>query len=168
MANQNNEATSLSDLLDLDVDTLTATSPAPADDPLSLVREEQEVQPDVEGIPADAPAALKNGDVVTFHVIVPQFYILDRLFREGDQITLVVGQGPYARTVDDRTGRSWVEDLHDPEAMEFRWGKVPFAPGPAPDRRLNLIQVPKEVPADLADLWKASVLAAADEMTRNR
>jgi hypothetical protein len=33
----------------------------------------------------------------------------------------------------DRFGRSWVNDLHNPNGQIARWGRVVFAPGPAPE-----------------------------------
>lgn len=157
----------LSDLLEQDVETLTADSPAPADDPLSLVRSEVEEKPTV-GIAEDAPAALKPGDRVGFYVLVDKFYILDRMLRKGEQIWIVVGNGIYNRTVDDRTGRSWIEDLHDPELQMRRWGKVPFALGIAPDPRAELIAVPEWVAEEHADDFRKAVLDAADQITANR
>jgi hypothetical protein len=160
--------TLLDDLLSMDVAELNASGPTPAEDPLSLVRDAEEPEQQPAGIPENSPTTFKEGERVTFHVVRDDIYVLNRLYRRGDTITLTVGRGAWHRTL-GFDGRSWVEDIPDPEAQIRLFGRVSFAMGEAEDPRMAGVEVPDFIEGDeQIKAWKASVLKALDQITRNR
>lgn len=161
------EQTKFTDLLDLDEDSLTAASPLPADDPLSLVRDAKEPEsPDL--LVEDGVLSLKQGDVVNFHLVTDEYYILNKQYRKGDDLSITVGVGKYARTIDP-DGKSWLRFLADDEAQIRRWGRVVFKLGTYAEARVEQIPVPDFVEGEeQAKAWREAVLHAAENFLRTR
>ena len=63
-----------------------------------------------------------------------------RVFYRGETLTLETDSDDYELTVDQATGRSWL-DLSE-EEQEQRYGRVMFRPGPWPEAKAKVEQRP--------------------------
>ena len=167
MATKTEDTPKFTDLLDLDEDALTEASPAPEDDPLSLVRDAEEKEsPSI--LNEDGVTELKDGEKVVFHVVADEIYILNRQYYKGDNIEITVGRGMYPRTL-EQDGRSWLRHIDNEDEQIRRWRKRVFAPGKSEDARLDLIPVPDFIVDDeQVRVWREAVLDAAEKFNRTR
>lgn len=88
--------------------------------------------PFVTPVPAEEQG---TGEKILFHFKKDGLLVLGNIWLRGQEIEIEVGSPAYQRTIDSRTGVSWLELLDDEGAQYAKWGdhyigRGPFKPRP--------------------------------------
>lgn len=164
LADTSEESESLDDLISQTAEELTEASPEPSEDSLTFLPEETErserTMPE-EAVESATALEINEGQEILFEVVSETLQLGFDTHPKGSILGIIPNKGKWHWTV-DKSGKSWIRHLNDPEKQVELWGEVRIAPPTPRDPRLDELEVPDFVPENLREQWRKSVIEALD------